>query len=103
LANTHNLYGPTNEAFITIQRDGSWKVTKLVRGSTSQEMLSHMNWEPREVMQTVEKLVLGAGPDEHGDAGKEFLRRFRRVLNGYVYMNTVRGATRVPKRRPRNV
>lgn len=88
LGNFHNLYGPPNEAFVHVNRDGSWKITKIVRGNTSQEMLSHMNWDAREMVQTMEKLVLesqnGVGPG----ARKEYLRRFRRVLSGSVYLDT---------------
>lgn len=88
LANTHNLYGPTNEAFVTMARDGEWKVTKIVRGSTSQDMLEHMNWQPRDLMQTVEKLVVDSKEPAQVAAGKDFLRRFRRALTGYVYLHT---------------
>lgn len=88
LGNFHNLYGPTNEAFLHINRDGSWKVSKIVRGNTSQEMLSHMNWESKELLQSVEKLVLADHASVPQAAGKEFLRRFRRTLGAYVYLNS---------------
>lgn len=88
LGNFHNLYGPTNEAFLHINRDGSWKVSKIVRGNTSQEMLSHMNWESKELLQSVEKLVLADHTSVPQAAGKEFLRRFRRTLGAYVYLNS---------------
>ena len=88
LGNFHNLYGPTNEAFVIIHRDGTWKVTKIVRGNSAQEMLSHMNWDARELVQTMERTVLEAQNDVRPEAAKEFLRRFRRTLNGYVYLNT---------------
>lgn len=88
LGNFHNLYGPTNEAFIHINRDGSWKITKIVRGSTSQEMLTHMNWESKELLQMVEKLTLDMQGQVPPPSSKEFLRRFRRTLQGYVYLGT---------------
>lgn len=88
LGNFHNLYGPTNEAFVIINRDGTWKITKIVRGSSSHEMLSHMNWDARELVQHVEKLVLAARTDVPNNAGKEFLRRYRRTLGAYVYLNS---------------
>lgn len=85
LGNAHNLYGPPDEAFITIGKDGSWSIEKVVRGRNAQEMLATMNWEARELLAGVERLVHTAknGADR---SGREFLRRYRRALGGSVYL-----------------
>jgi hypothetical protein len=62
-----------------------------------------MNWDPRELTQVVEKLVMATTQKVEGEGGKEFLRRFRRTLNGYVYMNTARNGARPRRGRARNV
>jgi len=85
LANAHNLYGPPDEAFITIKKDGSWETDKIVRGRNAEEMLATMNWDAKELVTSIEKLVLEQGTGE-GDRGREFLRRYRRTLSGTVYL-----------------
>lgn len=85
LANAHNLYGPPDEAFITIKKDGSWETDKVVRGRNSEEMLATMNWDGKELMMGIEKLVLESD-EAQGEAAREFLRRFRRTLAGTVYL-----------------
>ncbi|MBI2078498.1 MAG: hypothetical protein HYT80_09050, partial [Euryarchaeota archaeon] len=51
-------------------------------------MLSHMNWDARELVHTMERTVLEAQNGVRPEAAKEFLRRYRQTLNGYVYLNT---------------
>jgi arginine decarboxylase len=85
LANAHNLYGPPDEAFITIKKDGSWETDKIVRGRNAEEMLATMNWDAKELVTSIERIVLEEGPGD-GDRGREFLRRFRRTLGGTVYL-----------------
>lgn len=88
LGNFHNLYGPPNEAFVTIGKDGSWKITKIVRGSNSTEMLQHMNYEPKELSLGIEKMVAESNGTIDSQRARDFLRKYRRVLNSTVYLST---------------
>lgn len=85
LGNAHNLYGPPDEAFITIAKDGAWAVEKIVRGRNCQEMLATMNWDVKELTSGVEALVQTASNGAAGQ-GREFVRRYRRALGGTVYL-----------------
>jgi arginine decarboxylase len=85
LANAHNLYGPPDEAFIVVKKDGSWETEKIIRGRSAEEMLATMNWDARELLASVERLV---HDQENGlaERGRDFLRAFRSTLSGTVYL-----------------
>ncbi len=85
LGNSHNLFGPPDEAFIRIGKDGAWDVEKIVRAHNAQEMLQLMNWDAKQLVSGVEQLVHTAEPGLE-KPGRDLLRKYRKALNGTVYM-----------------
>lgn len=87
LGNFHNLFGPPNEAFVEVGRDGDWKITKLVKGEPAQDMLAHMNYEGKDLIGAIERLVAQHQNGSGDRVPKEFLRKYRRMLTGSVYLD----------------
>lgn len=86
LGNSHNLYGPPDEAFITVTRGGKWKVERIVHGWTADHMLASMNWDARELLSGVEHMVEREA-NVSPETASAFLRAYRRTLSGTVYLS----------------
>jgi arginine decarboxylase len=88
LGNFHNMFGPVNEAFVELGRDGSWKVTQVVAGGTAADMLEHMNYDVKGLKGRMEEVVAQATNNGSSrEQAKAFLAEYGKAMAGYTYLD----------------
>jgi arginine decarboxylase len=99
LGNFHNMFGPVNEAFVELGKNGSWKITKIIHGGTARDMLVHMNYDPEALKQRVELLTQnGAAAGASAEQVRSFVASYAQTLAGYTYLKGPSDASREDRR-----
>lgn len=87
LGDLHNLFGDTNVATIDLRPEGGFDLLEEVEGDTIGEVLSYVEYNPRECIDDFRKLVdaaISGGRLAAGD-GRELIAAYRSSINGYTY------------------
>jgi arginine decarboxylase len=87
LGDLHNLFGDTNVATISLREDGGFDLIEEVEGDTVAEVLSYVEYSPRECLDDFRRLVDAAISRGRVDSaeGRTILAAYRESLNGYTY------------------
>ena len=87
LGDMHNLFGDTNAVHISV-KDGKYSIDQIFDGETVEEVLSYVQYKPKELVRQLERWVTKSV--KHGkislEEGKEFLSNYRSGLYGYTYL-----------------
>ena len=87
LGDMHNLFGDVNAVHITVD-DKSYKIDKIVDGETVADVLSFVQYNPKQMVRRLE--VWAKQSVKEGkislEEGKEFLSTYRSGLYGYTYL-----------------
>lgn len=87
LGDLHNLFGDTNVATIELRPEGGFDLLEEVEGDTIGEVMSYVEYNPRECIDDFRKLVdaaISANRLAPGD-GRELIDAYRSSINGYTY------------------
>jgi arginine decarboxylase len=87
LGDLHNLFGDTHAVHVECD-GGSVKVRSIVKGDTVSEVLGYVQYEDRELIESIQQSVEDAISDERIDnqqAGR-IVATFEKSLNGYTYL-----------------
>jgi arginine decarboxylase len=88
LGDLHNLFGDTNSVHISLDADGETRVDTVVKGDTVQQVLSYVQYSPKELMAQVRQdieMALRAGRITLEEAGK-FLHFYETQMGSYTYL-----------------
>ncbi len=87
LGDLHNLFGDTNVATITLREDGGFDLVEELQGDTISEVLSYVEYTPRDISDGFRKRVDAAISEGGIDAkeGRELIQAFRNSMHGYTY------------------
>ena len=88
LGDFHNLFGDTNFVHITTSPDGSWGIGEVVIGDTVAEVLSYLEYEPRELSQAMRRdceRAVRSGRLSVADS-RAILEAFEAGLKGSTYL-----------------
>ena len=83
----HNLFGDTNVVTVALSEDGGFDILKEQDGDTIYEVLSYVEYEPKQLIAAfkanVEKAVKGGrlSPSDR----RQMLRSYTDSMNGYTY------------------
>ena len=90
LGDLHNLFGDTNVVTISLRADGGWELLHEQEGDTISEVLSYVEYEPRDCIAAFRSLVDGAisGGRLSAGEGRTLLRAYRDSIEGYTYYET---------------
>jgi arginine decarboxylase len=94
LGDLHNLFGDTNVATISLREDGGFDLVEEVEGDTVAEVLSYVEYSPRECLDDFRRIVDAAISEGRldGAEGRTILTAYRETLNGYTYYEYRRGS-----------
>jgi arginine decarboxylase len=83
LGMSHNLFGRTGEAHVTVDAEG-YEIERFVMGEKARRVIERMGYEEGELAEAVEKLVRSSRltPAEKG----AFMEQYARELVGYTYL-----------------
>jgi len=87
LGDLHNLFGDTNVVTVALSEDGGFDILKEQDGDTIYEVLSYVEYEPKQLIDAfkanVEKAVKGGrlSPSDR----RQMLRSYTDSMNGYTY------------------
>ncbi len=87
LGDLHNLFGDTNVVSVRLNRDGTYDFAKEIHGDTVSDVLSYVEYEPKEVYlryrNTAERAVREGriSPRER----QQIMKTFSESLQGYTY------------------
>ena len=89
LGDLHNLFGETNAVHVQI-RDGDWKITDVVRGETSEQVLGYMLYDPKALAHTITLDCERAHKEGRvsADEMRTFLRLYESGLASYTYLES---------------
>ena len=90
LGDYHNLFGETNEAWVTVDGDG-WHVEKHGHGSRVSDMLRWVDYDPKDLARRIKKRVqrLQDNGRIDGATAKELASRYRRLIEGRTYLDVL--------------
>jgi arginine decarboxylase len=87
LGDLHNLFGDTNVATIGLRPDGGFDLLHEQEGDTISEVMSYVEYDPRDCVAAFRKLVdeaISAGNLKSADR-KTLMAAYRDSINGYTY------------------
>ncbi|NIZ62283.1 arginine decarboxylase [Sedimentitalea sp. CY04] len=87
LGDLHNLFGDTNIATIELRNDASFDLLHEQEGDTIAEVLSYVEYDPRDCVAAFRKLIDQAISENRLDAKdrKTLMAAYRDSINGYTY------------------
>lgn len=87
LGDMHNLFGDVNAVHITVD-DKGYKIDKIVDGETVADVLSFVQYNPKQMVRRLEVWAKQSVKDGKItlEEGKEFLSTYRSGLYGYTYL-----------------
>lgn len=87
LGDLHNLFGDTNIATIELRDDASFDLLHEQEGDTIAEVLSYVEYDPRDCVAAFRKLIDQAVSENRLDAKdrKTLMTAYRDSINGYTY------------------
>ena len=87
LGDMHNLFGDTNAVHISV-KDGKYSIDQIFDGETVEEVLSYVQYKPKELVRQLERWVTKSVKQDKIslEEGKEFLSNYRSGLYGYTYL-----------------
>jgi arginine decarboxylase len=87
LGDLHNLFGDTNVATIELREDGGFDLLQEVEGDTIYEVLSYVEYDPRDMIDDFRKLVETAISEDRLAVAdrKSLIAAYRDSMNGYTY------------------
>nr|WP_313851365.1 biosynthetic arginine decarboxylase [Parasedimentitalea psychrophila] len=87
LGDLHNLFGDTNIATIELRDDASFDLLHEQEGDTIAEVLSYVEYDPRDCVAAFRKLIDQAVSERRLDARdrKTLMAAYRDSINGYTY------------------
>ncbi|NLM17923.1 MAG: biosynthetic arginine decarboxylase [Candidatus Riflebacteria bacterium] len=88
LGDMHNLFGDTNAVHLTLNKDGTYEVDKIIEGETISDVLAYVNYNAKKLVRTMESWVSASVKSGKITVkeGKEFLALYRSGLYGYTYL-----------------
>jgi arginine decarboxylase len=88
LGDLHNLFGDANLVHVQLDDDGSWYISDEVDGDTVSEVLTYLQYEPRELYRDIRmecERSVRAGSMSAAES-RELLAAYDRGLTGYTYL-----------------
>ncbi|MCO8120553.1 biosynthetic arginine decarboxylase [Stieleria sp. TO1_6] len=96
LGDLHNLFGDTHAVHVECEA-GAVKVRSIVKGDTVSEVLSYVQYEDRELIESIQDSVEDAIAEkriDHLQAGQT-IAAFEQALKGYTYLTLARNTTSI--------
>ncbi|WP_261194581.1 biosynthetic arginine decarboxylase [Pseudoruegeria sp. SHC-113] len=87
LGDLHNLFGDTNVATIELREDGGFDLLHEQEGDTIAEVMSYVEYDPKDCIAAFRKMVDGATSAKKLDASerKALMAAYRESIEGYTY------------------
>jgi arginine decarboxylase len=87
LGDLHNLFGDTNVATIELREDGGFDLLQEVEGDTIAEVLSYVEYDPRDLVDDFRRIVETAISEDRLSVSdrKMLIAAYRDSINGYTY------------------
>ncbi len=88
LGDLHNLFGDTTAVHVIVNEQGGHEIAEIVDGETAEEVLEYVEFNPKELVRTMEKWVANSVKEGRitSQQGKEFLAMYSSGLYGYTYL-----------------
>ncbi len=88
LANEHNLFGAINEAEVVLDKDGSWKISKLTKGDPICELLESRNYNLEEIVSSYQDQLERSEKLEMitSEISQKLLERLKEFTGAYPYL-----------------
>ena len=87
LGDLHNLFGDTNVVSVHINEDGSFDFVREFHGDSIADVLSYVEYEPKQMLEQFRKVAEKAVRDGRISvrSRQQMLKAFRESLQGYTY------------------
>jgi arginine decarboxylase len=88
LGDFHNLFGDINFVHVRVDDEGRWSIDELVEGDSVAEVLSYLEYDPRQLLQAIRRDAERAvKADEMTVAeARELIESYEAGLNGSTYL-----------------
>ena len=88
LGDLHNLFGDTNAVHVSIDEAGEWTIEEVIEGDTVREVLSYVQFDPRELRREMRRDVEKAVKEGRlqVNESRSLLRFYDEGLDGYTYL-----------------
>ncbi|MGB0653683.1 MAG: hypothetical protein ACPGQL_10845, partial [Thermoplasmatota archaeon] len=89
LGDYHNLFGETNEAWITMEPDGSWSAGRRLEASRVVDMLEWVRYQPSDLRRRLRRRIARLEENGRVDAeeAKHLMKQFQEILAGSSYLD----------------
>jgi len=87
LGDLHNLFGDTNVVSVRLNRDGSFDFVKEIHGDTIADVLSYVEYQPRQVELNYRNTAERAVREGRITAAErqQMIKAFKASMQGYTY------------------
>ena len=87
LGDLHNLFGDTNVVTIKLKEDGGYQLLHEQEGDTISEVLSYVEYEPKDIINRFKRIVEDAvrSRDLSLSERKQLTQSFKESISGYTY------------------
>ena len=87
LGDLHNLFGDTNVVTIELREDGHFDLLQEVEGDTIAEVMSYVEFDPKDCVDDFRKLLDLATSDKRlkSSERKLLIATYREAINSYTY------------------
>jgi arginine decarboxylase len=99
LGDLHNLLGDTNAVHVDLDEDGEMELSHVVEGDTVSEVLSYVQYEPRELVERFRREVEKAVKEKRIslEDSSLLLRFYIDGINGYTYLEENHAPSMLPR------
>ena len=89
LGDLHNLFGDTHAVHVSLDGDDGYVIDHVQEGDTVADVLSHVQYQPRDLLAAVRRASEDALRNGRGFTRQDarlLLRHYREALDGYTYL-----------------
>ncbi len=89
LGDLHNLFGDTHVVHLSLHEGGGWWIDEVVRGDTAAEVLTYVQYDPRQLQINISRDCERAVRDGRMTVAESqaLLRFYKAELDGYTYLS----------------
>ena len=84
LGDMHNLFGDTDSVNVTLNKDGGYHLTRMVRGDTVDHVLKYVDFDSEKLLAAYRQRIEGMNLEPA--QAKLFLQELEAGLHGYTYL-----------------
>jgi arginine decarboxylase len=89
IGNLHNLFGSVHEAFVVVNNDNEWEVSKIIKGDSVNSVLNMLHFNKQSLINGINSTVKRSIEDGviNPHTGRSIMNNIKTEINDYTYLN----------------